>query len=114
MSHRPEPWRTDRASGFDEDIHGADGPMLAHCFGEDGYLNARRIVLCVNACSGMSQQYLEELNGQTLMDKQRELIQHRDALLNLLIDVNMVGWVDPPGYLIEAVRAAIADARGKK
>lgn len=90
MSHRPEPWRTDQACGFHEDIHGADGPMLAHCFGQDGYLNARRIVACINACSGMSQQYLEELNGKTLIIKQRTLIEQRDTLcvaLERLTDV---------------------------
>ena len=40
--------------------------------------NARRIVACVNACAGISQQYLEELNGETLADKQMVLITQRD------------------------------------
>ena len=81
--HTPEPWRTDEECGFPQDIHDSKGNLFLRC-GSDfdneiyGEANARRIVACVNACAGISQQYLEELNGETLADKQMVLITQRD------------------------------------
>ena len=59
MSHTPEPWISDEASGFPCDIHAEfNGVLLARAFGDpfdslDGEANARRIVACVNACAGI-------------------------------------------------------------
>ena len=81
--HTTEPWRTDEECGFPQDIHDSKGNLFLRCgsdFDNDiyGEANARRIVACVNACAGISQQYLEELNGETLADKQMVLITQRD------------------------------------
>lgn len=90
--HTPEPW------GISHDNHDgwplvmAGGQIVAnvnaesfsggvaHLIDMPAESNARRIVACVNACDGISQQYLEELNGETLVDKQLELIRQRDEL----------------------------------
>lgn len=53
--HAPEPWRTDAQNGFSQDVHDADGNLVAACseanFGDS---NARRITACVNALEGLN------------------------------------------------------------
>lgn len=88
--HTPEPWAIDPDDRpnmhWNNHIVSEANPNIAICFmahdgteqNERGEANARRIVACVNACAGISQQYLEELNGETLADKQMVLITQRD------------------------------------
>ena len=136
--HTPEPWRTDAECGFPQDIHDSKGNLFLRC-GSDfdneiyGEANARRIVACVNACAGISQQYLEELNGETLADKQMvlitqrdeysllayrrqnildEVIKQRDELLAAMIHIQQVACSGSPelGIAIDA----IASVKGKQ
>lgn len=87
--HTPEPWLVLDCREIGEDaLTVAANPGVAVCriensvskrpLTDEDAANARRIVACVNACAGISQQYLEELNGETLADKQMVLITQRD------------------------------------
>lgn len=87
MSHTPEPWEF--WHGYVATDIDSDGAVII-CdrpnpsggkFQKQVDENFKRIVACVNACSGISQQYLEELGAQTIKDKQLDLIKQRDALL---------------------------------
>lgn len=74
MSHTREPWRVGErtasywggGSGPTADIHGSDGDTVNTCdelgWGMDP-ADARRIVACVNACAGISTEYLESIEG---------------------------------------------------
>lgn len=92
MRHTKEPWiivpggRLDpeviittqhRLDGIKAEICGMDVEFTGH-HGDEQKANTRRIVDCVNACAGISQQYIEELNGETLADRIMVLMTQRD------------------------------------
>ena len=90
MSHTKEPWSYQASipeEGYEcfwiisrcRQISSFDGPQ-----NDEQFSNVRRIVACVNACAGISQQYLEELNGETIAERQLTLIKQRDELLACL------------------------------
>ena len=88
--HTPEPWRTDAECGFPQDIHDSKGNLFLRC-GSDfdneiyGEANARRIVACVNACSGISTDNLEDnLPVKELARRYNEALKQRDELLKAL------------------------------
>ena len=64
--YTPEPWRTDAECGFPKYIHDSKGNLFLRC-GSDfdneiyGEANARRIVACVNACAGMTNEQLDNI-----------------------------------------------------
>lgn len=81
-NHTQEPWHVGENSTI---VYANDGFAVANASVFHGRVepntsvaNASRIVACVNACAGISQQYLEELNGETLADKQVALMKSRD------------------------------------
>ena len=76
--HTPEPWRSEGLTILDADGHIIFRMDVSFYLPEERKEAALRIVACVNACAGISQQYLEELNGETLADKQMVLITQRD------------------------------------
>lgn len=55
-------------------------------FPEDPVANARRIVACVNACEGISTEYLEKFSATTFNDFKR-MKEQRDELLTALEEV---------------------------
>jgi len=88
--HTPEPWRTDAECGFPQDLHDSKGNLFLRC-GSDfdneiyGEANARRIVACVNACSGISTDNLEDnLPVKELARRYNEALKQRDELLKAL------------------------------
>lgn len=101
--HTPEPWIASKLSEMfnESEILGPDGiNILSDRYGPDGKVShedAARIVACVNACKGISNDVLEELNGElgkylseqgrsiyTLVKDMREAQQQRDELLAAL------------------------------
>ena len=86
--HTPEPWQV-----FEDDpraIVTKENPMLSLLsVGEDGLAimyeeaDARRIVACVNACEGISTEYLEKFSATTFNDFKR-MKEQRDELLTIV------------------------------
>ena len=104
-------------AGVDMNWHVTDDgdTMVAHCYGFNhdiptGEGFARRIVACVNACKGLSNERLKAMPVA-------ELVAQRDELLSALKGVLSVAGVridDPRIKEFDAARAAIAKAEGVK
>ena len=90
--HTPEPWRTDTKSGFPCDIHEEQNMNLlastisCHVDEVEAEANARRIVACVNACSGITTSELERVNGDVtpIFELLMQTTKQRDELLSAL------------------------------
>lgn len=125
--HTPEPWKI----GKDDSKHlWSDHTHLGMMFGHSTKLetdeaNAKRIVECVNACSGMEnptknfQELTSELNrwrhkfSNTQLEKLQELKQQRDDLIAVLTNIEAIlesGSTITPKSLI---RGAVCIALGK-
>lgn len=124
LVHTPEPWAvngTRRIESRDEHGWANDGWIIADTDGPQGEANARRIVACVNACAGVSVDFLEgfahgvQISGNPL-DKVLELAHsQRDELLAALIELRSIavrcdGWSSFPEAALDAAHEAIAKA----
>lgn len=123
MSHTKEPWSYQASipeEGYEcfwiisrgRHISSFDGPQ-----NDEQFSNVRRIVACVNACAGISQQYLEELNGETIAERQLTLIKQRDELLAALETV--IAWDRNRGYVMpymvrDPVHLVLSRVKGQK
>ena len=108
--HTPEPWRTDAKGGFPQDVHDADDNLVAACSEANfGDANARRIVVCVNACAGITTENLEDnVSVKELAHRYNKTIRQRDELLEHL--ENLLFW-DNGKPEFEEARAAIASVK---
>lgn len=119
MEHTPEPW----AYGEDNDgwyLERKDSGVQ-HAYGLSEY-DARRIVACVNACAGITNEFLDdgqirkkfEIAEKMIIDAdQREkiLFDQREELLSALKGVVRVA--DRATVEFDAARSAIAKAESK-
>lgn len=73
MKHTKEPWHTGKNHNAERFIYGEDGWAVAECLQtkDKMFLNAKRIVACVNACAGLDTELLENivLTGDTLKSR---------------------------------------------
>lgn len=86
MNHTKEPWRITQLDRVIADCMGKvnDDYFIADCFGPDAKANARRIVACVNACSLIPTEWLEENGAYAIPSPSfRDLIKERDQLREL-------------------------------
>lgn len=122
-----EPWRVfvdedgkDKCTYIDSINVGPIPDCLAHVFGENRDVFARRIVACVNACAGLDTALLENITmlGDTLKDRidvLRNEANQRDQLLAALEQLvsDFEGcYADADPAMINA-RAAIAAVKGE-
>jgi hypothetical protein len=87
IKHTPDPWRTTELDRVIADTIQKvnDDYFIADCFGPDAKANARRIVACVNACAGLSQDALDGgWKAVEIIAYSRSLEQQRDQLLDAL------------------------------
>ena len=109
MNHTKEPWHVRHGTFI------ASGTIcLGACLtgrGLDGEANARRIVACVNACSGVDSDLLEAYPAP--FSKLRE---QRDELLAVVEELaeSAAYWCeyDVPLGIVDRINAAIANVKG--
>jgi hypothetical protein len=91
--HTKEPWIVEGCTNEYFDIYSPEQPgcsakLVASCSLTDTEANARRIVACVNACTGISTRTLENLEEKTLNElfkrQETEYQAQRDKLLTIL------------------------------
>ncbi len=130
QEHTAEPWKTayrkSVLGGFGQEVFDADGNTIATMAwyaveiapghtGTNREANARRIVACVNACSGISTEKLEEANdlfkaaaagGATYKRQRDELLAALESMVS--IARLTIGWSCTPanadGPLVVAER----------
>jgi azurin len=127
MSHTKAPWEIDRDDrpGLEWNNHivSCDKPNLTICFmshdgspeNEVGEANARRIVACVNACTGLTTEIVEQTGiVRDLIGQNALLTKQRDDLLAALEELNSVsarGFLYDDPARVKA-RTAIARVKG--
>lgn len=121
--YTPGPWNKHGdeigyKSHHDDQSYGMFVP-IGNIFGDNCEANARRIVACVNACSGIQTDLLEALPDFEKAGVQtiNQVMLQRDELLaalhDLLADYDN-GVTDTESVLLAKCRAAIAKATGKE
>ncbi len=88
MAHTPEPWAAYKdgkreTNNINHFIKSLSGDMVS--YGHLSEDDAKRIVACVNACSGISNKQLKALEVETHQDYLNDLLTQRDELLAHLI-----------------------------
>lgn len=121
--HTPEPWKMCRN---DQSVGDARGYAVCDVWprgddqlaSEEGKDNARRIVVCVNACAGVSNGELDMTTMSVVLARMNEAEQQRDELLAALEiiaaseEFHGDSFVCDFGTLQGVSRAAIAKAKG--
>jgi hypothetical protein len=107
-------WRLD--SENESMIESGNGIHIASVQNED---DARRIVACVNACSGISNEELEAIAQDDSTDALNELLVQRDELLAAIEPLaelcdNLCRWDRRFDDALDAVDAAVAKAKGEQ
>lgn len=110
QQHSPTPWAND--DGYIDDRDGS--PIAVALVRQHGVAamqsNACRIVACVNACEGISNEQLEALPVSELVLQRDELL----AALKGILSVVRIRINDPRACQLKAARAAIRKVEGAK
>lgn len=123
--HTPEPWACTKAGPVMNGYSQGDAicsiehnTLIAGCFSdvrggpEVAEYNARRIVACVNACSGLPTEELERIATRAPFTAYAELKQQRDELLEALKFAQML--LADNGITSSVVDKAIAKAANSR
>ena len=107
-NHTPEPWRIGAMESGLVAIDGADGSEVT------GFINpedARRIIACLQSCSGIPTEQLEAYPGAVL-----RVMQQRDELLVALENGRrFIDLISPfEGDVTRQIDKAIASVKGQK
>ena len=118
MKHTKEPWKVDTLIGCDHvDIRDADGRRIAVVAGtyptatktEDA--NARRIVACVNACKGLTNEQLADDNFAGLVASNARIAELEAALDKI---VKLAEYLSKPGLAALDMADIARDALAKE
>ena len=116
MKHTPEPWRVDQRdkSWVICDENHSLTMISDDIFGAIDEANAARIVACVNACAGISNEQLEDVgNICRLVTEALQAEAQRDELLEALkMAAAVMTACDAPEVSQKTVRELIAKMKG--